>query len=147
MWQSGHESYLESRALSADPLGLVCMLYQEGTRSVREARRFLAAGDIAGRCRAISHAHEVLTALAGSLDHQRGGDLSRRLAQLYDYMQRQLLEANFHQSDAPLADVLGLLSTLSEAWEGISEAREPVPPVSPWAQAPPVESAVHAWSL
>ncbi len=42
-------------------------------------------------------------------------------------MLRRLLEANMEQSDAPLADVLGLLSTLSEAWQQTRVVAEPVP--------------------
>ena len=62
--------------------------------------------------------------LATSLDHERGGEISQRLALLYDYIQRRLLEANLQQSDAPLAEVLGLLSTLSEAWAGVRKAQD-----------------------
>ena len=70
-----------------------------------------------------------------ALDHERGGEISQRLALLYDYMQRRLLEANMQQSDAPLADVLGLLSTLSEAWAEI-RTTEPTPQVAKPAHKP-----------
>ena len=116
---SGHDAYLESRILTADPIELVNLLYQACTQAVREARRQLAEGRIAERSREINKACEIVIELATSLDHERGGDISQRLALLYDYMQRRLLEANMQQSDPPLADVLGLLCTLSEAWTGI----------------------------
>jgi len=120
MWQNAHDAYLESRVLSADPLELIRLLYGAGIESVREARRCLRAGDIAGRSGRISKAHEILTELAGSLDMEKGGELSLRLGQLYDYMQRRLIAANLEQADGPLSEVLGLLSTLSEGWEGIA---------------------------
>ena len=120
MWNSGHDAYLESRVLTADPIELVNLLYQACTQAVREARRHLAEGRIAERSREINQACAILIELATALDHERGGEISQRLALLYDYMQRRLLEANMRQSDAPLADVLGLLSTLSEAWGGKS---------------------------
>jgi len=151
MWQNAHDAYLESRILSANPLELVRLLYQACTGSVREARRHLAEGDIAARCQCLSKAHRILTELATSLDHERGGDLSRRLADLYDYMQRRLLDANFEQDDAPLAEVLGLLSTLAEAWEGIHEAEPEIPKsANPWSQLatdPEPVGAAHGWSL
>jgi flagellar secretion chaperone FliS len=148
MWQNAHDAYLESRICSADPLELVRLLYNAGTQSVRDARRHLAAGDIAARCKSISRAYEILVELAASLNHELGGDLSARLAQLYDYMQRRLLESNLQQTDAPLAEVLGLLTTLGEGWEGISHSPEPEePPAGPWTQAPPSEVVSHGWSL
>ena len=151
MWQNGHDAYLESRILSADPIELVNLLYQAGTGAVREARQYLANRDIAARSRSITKASGILVELASSLDHQRGGEISQRLAQLYDYMLRRLTEANFQQSDAPLAEVLGLLATLSEAWEGVkSGVKSGVKPApvaaSPWGQAMPYETAPVAAS-
>src|ERR1700730_5700665 len=125
MWQNGHDAYLESRILSADPIELVNLLYQACTGAGRGARHHLANGEIAGRSRAITKASEILIELTTSLDHQRGGEISQRLGQLYDYMLHRLTEANFQQSDAPLTEVLGLLSTLSEAWEGLKPKERP----------------------
>ena len=86
------------------------------------------------------------------MNHERGGDLSERLARLYDYMQRKLLEANIRQNDAPMAEVLGLLSTIAEAWDGIREPSQEIPaPSSPWSQPMPSEPdeayAAHGWNL
>jgi flagellar protein FliS len=124
MWNSGHDAYLESRVLAADPVELVSLLYQACTQAVREARHYLAAGQIAERSREINKACAIVIELATSLDHERGGEISQRLALLYDYMERRLLQANMQQSDAPLADVLGLLTTLSEAWAGVRQPEE-----------------------
>jgi flagellar secretion chaperone FliS len=152
MWQDAHDAYLESRILSADPLELVRLLYQAATAAVRDARRYLAEGDISARSRSISKACDILTELATSLDHTHCEEMSRRLAQLYDYMQRRLLQANMEQADSPLAETLGLLSTLSEAWDGVHAQQQPANmPPSPWAQqAAPQETGIYAshnWSL
>jgi len=146
MWQNAHDTYLENRVLSADPLELVHMLYQAATRAVQDARRHLAGGEIPARSRSITKAHAILTELMNSLDHERGGEISQRLAQLYDYMQRRLLESNFCQVDEPLRDVLGLLATLTEGWEGVKRQpkREAEPAAiatrpNPWGQSLPQE--------
>jgi flagellar protein FliS len=153
MWNSGHDAYLESRVMTADPMELVNLLYQACTQAVREARLHLAEGRIAERSRQINKACEIVIELATALDHQRGGEISQRLALLYDYIQQRLLEANMQQSDAPLADVLGLLSTLGEAWAGIrkpEEKREATAVAeSPWSQpgAQEAQYALQGWSL
>lgn len=113
-------AYLESTILSADPLELVRLLYRAASDAVRKAATHLAAGRIAERSRQISRAHAILSELLATLDHSRGGALSGRLAGLYDYMQRRLLEANIHQRPEPLAEVESLLSTLLKGWEQIS---------------------------
>ncbi|HTS26705.1 MAG TPA: flagellar export chaperone FliS [Bryobacteraceae bacterium] len=127
MWQNAHDTYLESRVLSASPVELVRMLYQSADQGVKNARRHLAAGDIAARARSISHVSAVLIELVTSLDHERGGAISTSLAQLYDYMLRRLTEANLQQTDPPLAEVERLLGTLLEGWEGIAEPKPAVP--------------------
>ncbi len=151
MWRNAHDAYLEERILSADPLELVRVLYQAAMRAVRKARGHMAAGEIAERARSISQAYRVLSELNRSLDHQRGGDLSRRLAGMYAYMMRRILDANRQQSDEPLAEVLGLLATLAEGWDALKPAPEPeVPAAGPWAHAAPAEGvsfSSHGWSL
>jgi flagellar secretion chaperone FliS len=149
MWNDAHDAYLESRVLSADPVELVALLYQACTAAVREARAHLAEGRIAERSRAISRAHAILAELTSSLDFARGGEISERLAHLYDYMSRRILEANLQQADAPLAEVLGLLATLAEGWEGVQRELAPAAPAeSGWAHAVAEEPAAeHAWSF
>jgi flagellar secretion chaperone FliS len=152
MWKNGHDTYLESRILAADPIELVNLLYQGCRQAVRDAREHLAAGRIGERSRAITKACEILVELAGALDHSQAGEISQRLAQLYDYMQRRLLDANMRQADEPLAEVLALLTTLGEAWEGLSRstAKPAAASASPWSQPsmePAVSGAAHAWSF
>ncbi|HEY4361720.1 MAG TPA: flagellar export chaperone FliS [Bryobacteraceae bacterium] len=120
-----YDTYLEAEVLGADPIKLVHMLYRGAGEAVAAARRHLAAGDIRQRSRQITKVWEILFELSRSLDHERGADISRRLSELYTYMQRRLLEANAQQSDAPLAEVESLLATLSEAW---ASANFPAPP-------------------
>lgn len=150
MSQNPYDAYLEGRISSADPLELVRLLYQGASDAVRQARRHLSEGDIAGRSRAISNAFDILAELLGSLDRERGGELAVRLARLYDYMQRRLIEANLQQSDGPLAEVLALLATLGEAWEGAqTQTAAPAAESNAWGAVPVVEpeAVAHAWSL
>jgi flagellar protein FliS len=151
MGSNAHDAYLESRVESADPVQLVRMMYQGAIGSVREARNLLAKGDIAERSRAISKAHAILTELLVSLDHERGGEISMQLARLYDYMQRRLLEANLQQVDAPMVEVLGLLSTLKEAWDRLQPTAEaPEAPRNAWTPQPSGEVPPYStggWSL
>jgi flagellar protein FliS len=135
MGNAAHDTYLEERVLSADPVELVCMVYQGAIDAVEDARRYLATGQVAARSRAVSKACGCVLELGGSLDKERGGDLSRRLAELYDYLVRRLMEANLAASEAPLAEVQSLLSTLAEAWREVSpRGRHEIPEPGVWAQ-------------
>ena len=117
MWK---DAYIESRVLSANPLELICILYQVALDSVRDARRYLAAGDIMARSKASCKAISAISELDGSLNHSEGGAISRNLAELYQYIRQRLTEGNMFQKDAPLAEVESLLITLSETWKAAS---------------------------
>ncbi len=142
-----YEAYLESKILSADPVELIRILYQAALEAVHTARRCLQAGDVLGRSREISRAHAILTELALSINHEAGGSLSRMLAELYDYMQRRLLEAHLQQSEAPLVEVANLLSTLLEGWRNCHPESEPVEArVHTAYLEPATEYAAQSWS-
>lgn len=122
-------AYVENEVLQADPVSLVRMLYHGAIAAVAKAREFVRQRDIRGRSTQITKATEILNELTLSLDRQKGGEIARNLAELYDYMQRRLQEANFRQIEEPLAEVEGLLATLLEAWEQLPSAAQPPPSV------------------
>jgi flagellar protein FliS len=109
-------TYLENRILSASPLELVAILYEEADKSVREALAALSRGDIRGRSREITRAQLILGELSTSLDLEAGGDLAARLGELYAYLQARLAEANREQNAIPLEEVSRLLTTLLDGW-------------------------------
>ena len=144
---SHYQSYLESEVLSADPLKLVKIVYGAILDAVQSARQHLSAGQIAERSAAISKSVALLQELATSLDHDKGGEISRNLVELYDYMQRQLLKANAEQSDAPLAEVSQLVQTLLDAWQAVAnEANPPLPdPVPAYGEQPAYTSVRYSF--
>lgn len=125
MYANANAAYLESKVLSASPTELILILYQSATGAVQDARRHLAAKAIAERSRSVNKACAILAELLSSLDRERGGEIAQRLAQLYSYMYNRLIEANLQQADAPMAEVLDLLTTLMEAWETAAAGVKP----------------------
>jgi flagellar protein FliS len=117
-----YDSYQEAEILSASPLHLVRLLYRGAIEAIVTARRCLASRDIAGRTRAINKAFGIVAELALSLDHEKGAEVSRTLVELYDYVQRLLIDANCRQVDPPLAEAQKLMTTLQEAWENCESA-------------------------
>ena len=111
------DSYQEAQVLSASPVELVCLLCRGAIEAITKARECLVARDIAGRSRATTKALKIVVELSFSLDRQKGAELSRSLVELYDYVQRSLIDANCRQVDAPLVEAQRVMVTLLEAWE------------------------------
>lgn len=51
-----------------------------------------------------------------SLNHEVGGEISRRLEQLYIYVIDQYLEANINNSPVPLENAIRILTILRDTW-------------------------------
>jgi len=127
-----YHAYLDNNIASENPVSLVTALYQGAIQAVQQARHCLETEDIWGRSKAISKAVDIITELTLSLNHEKGGDLSKRLKDLYGYMQTRLLTAHADQQEEPMAEVIGLLTTLLDGWykaeeQLAREAREDAP--------------------
>ena len=59
--------------------------------------------------------------LRSFLYFEKGGDLAPRLEALYDYMERTLLEGSARNDMAKLDEVIELLRSIKEGWDGIRE--------------------------
>lgn len=110
-------TYLENEILEGDGCRLIQLAYQAAIDAIGRAREHLRNGAIQARSREITRASELINELALGLDHSVGGELSRNLVELYDYIQHLLQQANFHQIEPPLAEAQNLLRTLAEAWQ------------------------------
>lgn len=139
--------YFEQMILSASPVEIVCLLYQRAIRSVRDAREHLKAGQILERTKAINHAWMVLLELVNSLDQSAAPEIAEKLHSLYGYMQARLLDANMQQAEEPLSEVLMLLTTLAEAWDGVTAAEKRRQEQPAWAHAPLAEGEYSRYAV
>lgn len=120
---------VETRVATADPHGLIVMLYDGAQIAISQARVAIERDERAAKAAAVTKAIAILDeGLKASLDPGAGGQLAERLASLYDYMCRRLAYANLHGDLGALDEVSRLLGDLREAWvqigRGDSAARE-----------------------
>ncbi|HXA68200.1 MAG TPA: flagellar export chaperone FliS [Bryobacteraceae bacterium] len=147
------KEYLAIRIETASPMELVRILYEGAVQSVEGAIRALHSGDILGRGQAINKAIEILAELRVSLRRDVEEQYSNTLAELYGYIQHQLIRAHAEQSESLLQEASRLLNTLLEGWSGaiekssgaqanggsseISQAAEPVIAANPYSSSSP----------
>ncbi|MGM0953478.1 MAG: flagellar export chaperone FliS [Pseudomonadota bacterium] len=105
----------------ADPHKLIQLLYNGAIERINMAKARMQAKDYAGKGQLINKAMEIVSGLRAFLDFEKGGELAAQLEALYDYMERTLLEASMRNDPAKLDEVLGLLRSLKEGWDGIRE--------------------------
>lgn len=122
---SAYNSNLEAEILSSDPVELVDILYRLTIDRIEAAREAHRNNDIVLRGRMVTKAFDVLIELQHSLDFEKGGEIARNYARLYDYCQRRLLEGHTTASDICLKEVQGLIADMKEAWQAVLEQQSP----------------------
>lgn len=105
----------------ADPHKLIQLLYNAAIERINMAKARMQAKDYAGKGQLIGKAIEIIGGLRSFLDFEKGGELSAQLEALYDYMERTLLEASAKNDVEKLDEVLGLLRSVKEGWDGIRQ--------------------------
>ncbi len=111
----------QTSTMDADPHRLIQLLYNGAIERINMAKARIQAKDYAGKGQLINKAIEIIGGLRSFLDFEQGGDLAARLEALYDYMERSLLEASAKNDLAKLDEVLTLLRSVKEGWDGIRE--------------------------
>lgn len=105
----------------ASPHRLVQMLMEGGLQRMAEAKGAIERKTSAEKGEAIGKAISVIGGLRDSLKHEAGGDLPARLDNLYVYMTQRLLEANLKSDSQAIDEVMVLLKTIKEGWDGIAD--------------------------
>ena len=78
----------------ADPHTLITKMFDGALKRIAQAKGAIQREEIAEKGEHIGHAISIIGGLDACLDHDKGGDLARNLATLYEYMNLRLLEAN-----------------------------------------------------
>jgi len=103
----------------ATPHRLVQMLMEGALDKIAAAKGHMVRNEPADKGRYISWAISIVSGLQSSLDMESGGELSRNLDDLYDYMVRRLGEAGAQNDPAILDEVSSLLLEVKSAWDVI----------------------------
>ena len=69
--------------------------------------------------RKMNHSQRIVLELRNALDHSIGGDISRNLESLYDYLFHEHLEVLIDQSPEHIDNCLTVLKPLLAAWQQI----------------------------
>ena len=101
---------------AADPHQLVVMLMDGALESIATARGAMEHGSIETKARMLQRAVAIVDELRASLNLAAGGEIAANLADLYDYVARQLIRANAENRKEMLDEVSHLLREVRGAW-------------------------------
>ncbi len=96
------------------------MLMEGALAKIASAKGGIQRNAIAEKCKDIGSAISIVKGLRMSLDMEKGGEIATNLDDLYDYMERKLLEASRTSDVVLLDEVSALLREIKMAWDAIA---------------------------
>jgi flagellar protein FliS len=116
MSSSVNDSYLATEVLTAPPQKLRLLLIQAAIRSGERARMHWRAGENEKAFECLIHAQEVVTELLSGINTEIQPELTKKVASLYVFIFRRLIDANVQRSEPMLDDALRVLREEQETW-------------------------------
>ncbi|RED57599.1 flagellar export chaperone FliS [Cohnella lupini] len=114
MISTPHNKYQQSSVQTASPSQLILMLYDGAIRFTKQGIHGINNKDYQKANDNLFRAQQVINELIASLNHEY--PISANLLEIYDYMNRKLMEANVRKSREAAMEVITFLSDLKEAW-------------------------------
>lgn len=117
-----YQKYQQNSVTSASPQELTNMLYSGGVRFIHQAMQHIEEDEMEKAHQDLVRAQEIYKHLQDTLNMDI--EISNNLYRLYDFINRQLLQANIKKDNGILQEVLGLAEELRNTWkEAMGKAR------------------------
>lgn len=119
--QTGLHSYQVNDISTSSQGQLILMMYDGALQAVNQSIQCMDRKDVAGQSRHILKTQDIINELSLALDMEQGGEVSKTLEQLYQFVLNQLIQANITSDKMYLESVIKVLSPLRDAWSRIAE--------------------------
>jgi flagellar protein FliS len=110
------QHYLKTKVFTATPEQLQLMLYDGAIRFGEQARLALEEKNYERSYHNISRVQKIITEMSSTLKPEIAPDLCQKLAALYTYVYRKLVDANVDHKIEALDEALSLLRFQRETW-------------------------------
>lgn len=133
-YQNALSAYKETRIRTAGQGQLIIMLYDGAIKQMDKATELIKSDGTSKSPSAIEKinsalikAQEIITELMASLDFEAGGEIAANLFSLYNWFNRELLQANLSRDVARIAKVREFMDSLRSAWQEIAAKTQTEP--------------------
>jgi flagellar secretion chaperone FliS len=112
-----YQSYQQNSVTTASPGELTLMLYNGCLKFITQAKKAIDDKNIEAKNTNIQKAQNIIRELMVTLNMDL--EVSQNMMSLYDYMNRQLIEANLKSDAAILDEVEGLVTEFRDTWKEV----------------------------
>jgi flagellar protein FliS len=114
-----HDEYLVNEVLTATPQRLHLMLIDAAIRHCERARRFWNAQLEEQASEAIAKAQDTVSEMLACLNYGQQRELAGRIAGVYNFVFRAVVNAGLKRDEKSLADALRILEIERDTWREI----------------------------
>lgn len=112
-----YQAYQNNSVTTASPAELTLMLYDGCLKFIRQARVAIQGKNIEEKNTNLVKAQKIIQELMVTLNLDVA--ISENLLQMYDYINRRLVEANVHSDVAILDEVEGYVTEFRDTWKEV----------------------------
>jgi flagellar secretion chaperone FliS len=126
--------YLVTEVMTATPQKLQLMLIEAAIRATLKAKKLRGAQQEVAAGDAILQAQEIVTQLIAGLNPDPQAAIARRLASVYNFIFRSLVQAHVRQNNTGLDEALRILLIERETWQQACKqfgSTQSTPPMTP----------------
>jgi flagellar protein FliS len=110
------QEYLKTKVMTASPEMLTLMLWDGAIRFAEQGKEAIRNKDIEGSFKALVRSQKIITELSTALKRDLNPDLCGKLAALYNFIYRRLVEANISKDEKLVDDALEIMRHQRETW-------------------------------
>ena len=116
MTTSAPNSYLRDAVMTASPEQLQLMLYDGAIRFAMQGRDALVAADFETSYEKLSQAQAIVIEMESGLRREVNPELCDRMAAIYGFLYRKLVEGSVNKDATAIDDALRILRMERETW-------------------------------
>ncbi|RCW53347.1 MULTISPECIES: flagellar export chaperone FliS [Halanaerobium] len=113
------DQYKQMQIKTASPGKLLLMLYQGAVKFMKLAKKNIKEGKIEESHKNIIKAQNIILELQSTLNKEQGGEIAVQLESLYDFIYRELIQANLNKNTRHLDNVIPLVEELFTTYKEI----------------------------
>ena len=110
---------IDSQLSAASPHKVIQMLMAGAIERLIQGKAAMQQGNTAVKGERLGKALDIVISLRSCLSMDDGGDIASNLDSLYDFMIRQISQANQNNDGKAIDDVVEMLREIKSAWDQI----------------------------
>lgn len=112
--QNAYKTYNQDKVLTASPVELVIMLYEETIKQLKMAGFAIEEKDYERANKSLIKVQDIISELIKCLDLRY--EIGQELLKIYDFLLSEIVQINMKKDQTRIAPVVNILTELKTAW-------------------------------